>query len=551
MKARREARLASFRLASLAAAFFIAVACQAQGASGFTWKSARGEPLAFTQRAKWPAGEEGRFAAGRQSNLYALGKSLAAPGSSSILARLRRGAATEPGARVRLSLSPKPDGSSPSLSASFPLLSERAEFFLPLEAGSRIASLKVATEGGTAAFDIESISFVPAFRGFEAGPSGIRVSSGYSQVLGKGYQELSIERPFADLPALPGLLLAYGPSPPGSSLSITARSPGGGDRIFTLLARPSGGRTCLDLGLVGNASSLILRAPEGIAISAFYAAGLAKKDFALADLGRVLLTEESVGDYGLYRWDLLPEVLVFDFKDYATQDRYLKRLAFFVEKLGFRGKLARDADIASLHGWNAHDYRPEDLAEFFQAARAQSFPLGEAERELEGILLGAGVIVDSGGAIGPGAGAVISIARESSDALRRTFAVHESTHAVFFADGDYRRFARSLWASLDQREKWFWRTYLGWAGYDVGSDYLMGNEFQAYLLQQPTAAAEEYFTKRKASELLEKHPELTEKVDEYMAEFGASFARRARQLEAWLYGKYGIEAGRTIFLTRR
>ena len=94
------------------------------------------------------------------------------------------------------------------------------------------------------------------------------------------------------------------------------------------------------------------------------------------------------------------------------------------------------------------------------------------------------------------------------------------------------------------------KAYFGWAGYDVSSDYLMGNEFQAYLLQQPVAAAEEYFTKRKSAELLEKHPELKEKVDAYMAEFGPSFARRSRQLEAWLYAKYGVEAGRTVFLTR-
>lgn len=163
--------------------------------------------------------------------------------------------------------------------------------------------------------------------------------------------------------------------------------------------------------------------------------------------------------------------------------------------------------------------------------------------------MSSGVLVKSGSAIGAGSGAMISVSRESGDALRWTLAVHESTHAIFFADPQYRGFARSIWASLDAREKWFWKTYFAWAGYDVGSDYLMGNEFQAYLMQQPVAAAEEYFTKRKSAELLEKHPELKDKVDAYMAEFGPSFERRARQIEAWLNEKYGIEAGRTVFLT--
>jgi hypothetical protein len=222
-----------------------------------------------------------------------------------------------------------------------------------------------------------------------------------------------------------------------------------------------------------------------------------------------------------------------------------------VEKVGFRGRLARDEEIASLHGWNAHDYRPEDLAAFFKAAKDRSFALNQEERELEALLVREGVISESGGKVEAGRGAIISISRESSDALRRTFAVHESMHALFFSDAAYRSFARSLWASLDAKEKWFWKAYLGWAAYDVGSDYLMGNEFQAYLLQQPTSAAEEYFTKRKSAELLEKHPELEERVAAYMADYGASFAARAAKLEAWLRAKYGIEAGRDIFLTKR
>ncbi|MDR0721053.1 MAG: hypothetical protein LBF78_15590, partial [Treponema sp.] len=73
--------------------------------------------------------------------------------------------------------------------------------------------------------------------------------------------------------------------------------------------------------------------------------------------------------YEVFRWESFPSVLVFDFADYAVQDRFLKRLAFYVEKAEFRGRLAEDREIASLHGWNAHDYRSQDLAAFFEAAR--------------------------------------------------------------------------------------------------------------------------------------------------------------------------------------
>ena len=50
------------------------------------------------------------------------------------------------------------------------------------------------------------------------------------------------------------------------------------------------------------------------------------------------------------------------------QDDLLKRMAFFTEKEGFRGRLAADEEIKDLHGFNAHDYRAETLAAFFDLA---------------------------------------------------------------------------------------------------------------------------------------------------------------------------------------
>jgi hypothetical protein len=108
-----------------------------------------------------------------------------------------------------------------------------------------------------------------------------------------------------------------------------------------------------------------------------------------ADPGMVLAwPEEAWRDrrYEVFRWENFPSLLIFDTADYAVQDRLLKRLAFFTEKTGFRGRLAPDDEIADLHGWNAHDYRAEDLAHFFQAARETNFPLLAEERERERIL---------------------------------------------------------------------------------------------------------------------------------------------------------------------
>jgi len=110
---------------------------------------------------------------------------------------------------------------------------------------------------------------------------------------------------------------------------------------------------------------------------------------------------------------------------------------------------------------------------------------------------------------------------------------------------------RKIWSSLSDDEKWFWKAYFSWAMYDTGSDYLMANEFQAYLMQQPTSSAIEYFTMRKADELLAKHPELEARVDAYMKRYGASFEARARDVEDWLSRRYGFSAGKTYFLDLR
>jgi hypothetical protein len=408
-------------------------------------------------------------------------------------------------------------------------------------------------QGRSGSFSIESIAFAPRFEGIEAGSSALRVSSDFSQVIDGAVQRLTIKKPFEGMSEEgTGVLLEYGGAEPGSVLSLKAKAADGNSREFAIRTHPRGTRTCLDRALLGlEPESLTLIAPKGLAIKAFYAAELGSDDYGLADLGRILLEPTMPGVYALYRWDMLPAVLVFDFKDYGVQDRYLKRLAFFTEKSGFRGTLVGDGELVGRHGWNAHDYGPDELAAFFRAAKAKNFPLSPEERELEGILELHGIVDESGGTIAAGTGAIISISWESSAALRWTFAVHESTHAIFFSDPEYRKFARGLWSSLDAKEKWFWKTYLGWAGYDSGDDFLMGNEFQAYLLQQPAYAAEDYFEKRKGAELLEKHPELSRRVDDYMAAYGDRFAQRARTLEAWLGARYGIEAGRTICLSER
>ncbi|MFA6505486.1 MAG: hypothetical protein WCT14_05270 [Treponemataceae bacterium] len=202
--------------------------------------------------------------------------------------------------------------------------------------------------------------------------------------------------------------------------------------------------------------------------------------------------------YEVFRWECFPSILIFDTANYEVQERLFKRLAFFVEKAGYRGHLASDKDIAGLHGWNAHDYRAEDLAAFFESARKTKFPLNVEERELQRILVAAGLVrkvlvSDGTEAFVAGTGAVISISRESAEYLRTLFITHEGFHGIFFLDEEFRRFASERYAAFDAESKKFLKAYFDSRRYDVKDTYLMINELMAYCLQQPLDLISKYF----------------------------------------------------------
>jgi hypothetical protein len=118
-----------------------------------------------------------------------------------------------------------------------------------------------------------------------------------------------------------------------------------------------------------------------------------------ADPGGVLLYDTAAwrnSEYELFSWNRFPEILIMDTASYEVQSRFFKRLAFFVEKRGYRGRLVTNREFAGLHGFNAHDYRAEDLAVFYQTARERLFTLNPEEELLKEILLDNGVIRDDG-----------------------------------------------------------------------------------------------------------------------------------------------------------
>jgi hypothetical protein len=251
-------------------------------------------------------------------------------------------------------------------------------------------------------------------------------------------------------------------------------------------------------------------------------------------------------DYEVYAWEQFPGILFFDTKNYAVQDEFFKRLAFFAEKKGYRGTLVPDGVLSGQHGFNAHDYSAKTLASFFSLARQTQFPLNARERLLCEILLANGIIVENGEGFSEGEGAVISISQESEDYLRRQFIVHEGLHGLFFTHGEFRDYVAQVYKETDPLCVEFLERYFDVTpslAYDITDRYLVLNEFMAYVLQQPVSSCGAYFSERIAQYIYinRYYPALAKYVRDTRAK---GFTEAAGKLSAYLTREWGLAAGR-------
>ena len=261
--------------------------------------------------------------------------------------------------------------------------------------------------------------------------------------------------------------------------------------------------------------------------------------------------------FEVFAWDRFPEIIIFDTENFDIQARLFKRLAFFVEKAGFRGRLSFDEEIADLHGWNAHNYRAQDLAAFFQLARDTNFPLLDEEWELEYILYRAGVLRRDpfSQRIIPGRGAVLSISQERSHArLRTRFMNHEVFHGLYFIDEDFQRFSRERWDMFPNFARNFFLAWLEVQEYDTGYDFLVINEFMGHILQYPVANAAWYFGEHLPNLILTRAPhlgiylpatqELTEAGRRFWPCLAEIFTAETEAFSAYVNQRWGLAAGR-------
>jgi hypothetical protein len=364
-------------------------------------------------------------------------------------------------------------------------------FLVPLQTGSRIWGwqLSVSHDAAAGTLSLGGAGVLALVHGFSVDP-GLLTVDGSVEVLSTSLSATSARITEATRREMAGtkwlVRLTLGEGAAGGRVEFS--DPEGGRAVFDVnpastpgwldFARGSMAFLPRDISFAGALSGLqVLAVPPDAPIP--------------ADPGQILGWARSAWrkpDYELFSWSRYPRVLIMDTASYEVQDAYFKRLAFFVEKAGHAGKLESFAALAGLHGYNAHDYRPEDLARFFNEAKRDPAGLSGEENALAGILAENGVLKLTSDGYAPGDGCILSLSRSSSPILRALLLTHESFHGLFFTMPAFRDATEREWAELSPDEQALWVDYLGAHGYNTEDRYLMVNEFQSYLLQQNRAA---------------------------------------------------------------
>ena len=256
-------------------------------------------------------------------------------------------------------------------------------------------------------------------------------------------------------------------------------------------------------------------------------------------------------DYEIFEWDRFERILFFDTRNYNIQDNFFKRMAYFVEKEGYKGTLLTDEQLQGKHGYNAHDYSAVSMANFFNKALQENFTLNKEEEILKKILLENDLIEFDGTVFIPNEGGIVSISQESAPYLRSTFLAHEGWHTLFFKDEEFRNFTSAVYYTMDQTSIQFLKDYFKsqpGLGYDQNDDYLMHNEFMAYIMQQNIKEVSKYFVHLANRGSVIKY---TPKLAAYVRKTeGKTFEDAALALNDFVFDKYQIIGGNITLISK-
>jgi hypothetical protein len=362
----------------------------------------------------------------------------------------------------------------------------RLRFLVPLHRGDRIWGYTITAAPGAARGSLELMGAgtVPFVHGFSIEKDVLSVD-GSVGVLAASRGAVSARIPPAtqEEMARSTWMISLGLQPESATARVVFTA-GGKSAAFEISSRQSAAR--LDFAR-GSVDFLPRDVTVTGPLKSLQISTVPADEPLPADPGTILTWDRSAWrrpDFEVFSWGRFPRVLILDTASYDVQDGLFKRLAFFTEKAGHAGTIETPAALSEVHGYNAHDYRAEDLARFFSSAQRQGIALTTNERELARLLERNDVIRKADSGYTPGEGCIISISRSSSALLRELLLTHESFHGAFFSLPAFRDSVEKEWTSLSPVEQELWMVFLASRSYDTSDHFLVVNEFQSYLLQQ-------------------------------------------------------------------
>jgi len=122
---------------------------------------------------------------------------------------------------------------------------------------------------------------------------------------------------------------------------------------------------------------------------------------------------------------------------------------------------------------------------------------------------------------------------------------------VYYSLAEFRKLVERTWLELPEEQKNFWHFYFTWMGYDTADHYLLVNEFQSYLLQQPLSRIDSQYKTMIAERLKATYPGRREWLDMLFTRYPEMFSRPARILSDYLEAAAGIRAGEVLTVRER
>lgn len=332
----------------------------------------------------------------------------------------------------------------------------------------------------------------------------------------------------------------------------------GGEKIYIKNVKPAREVVIPSAALKAPFSSLKLLANKeciaSVILRATHIAGKEVIEPVRTDPGLILSYSPNYWrtlDYEIFEWDRYPGIIFFDTRNYAVQDNFFRRLAYFVEKAGYKGRLMTNEELEGKHGYNAHDYSAKSMAEFFNKAAELGFKLNDEEELLKKILIHNGFFEVEGDKVKANEGGLVSISQESRPWLRATLLAHEGWHTIFFRDAEFRNYVSAVYYTMDPKSREFLIDFFRSQdnlGYDTNDEYLMNNEFMAYIMQQRLSEVAKYFIHlANRGSVMKYTPELAAYIRNTE---GKGFEDAAMALNEFVFDKYGIVCGNIALVSR-